>query len=158
MTTIIKITAIRPPKEGKKVATVVAATGQSFEAWPDLAAGLREGARYEVQLKERQWTPPSGGNTLTYRTITKAKEVMQTDQAPIRAQAPDARPRLGATAGADQEIAFVTSTLNAFIAAGQVKLDARELGQATQLLRMLWSHSFGPGLNTFHASEAGTRN
>jgi hypothetical protein len=37
----------------------------------------------------------------------------------------------------------VSSTLNAFIAAGKIGLDARELGQATQLLRMLWSHTFG---------------
>jgi hypothetical protein len=38
---------------------------------------------------------------------------------------------------------FVSSTLNAFIAAGKIGLDARELGQATQLLRLLWSHTFG---------------
>ena len=46
-------------------------------------------------------------------------------------------------ASSDSELMFVSSTLNAFIAAGKIGLDARELGQATQLLRLLWSHTFG---------------
>jgi hypothetical protein len=58
MTTIIEITAIRPPKTGKKVATVVAASGQSFEIWPDKMNGLQEGGRYEVEVEEREW--PTG--------------------------------------------------------------------------------------------------
>jgi hypothetical protein len=37
----------------------------------------------------------------------------------------------------------VSSTLNAFIAAGKINLDARELGNATHLLRRLWNHTFG---------------
>ncbi len=156
MTTIIEIASIRPPKEGKKVATVVSNTGQSFEIWPDKMAGLTEGNRYEVEIREREW------NSRTIRQITKAKEVMQTETRrnsdPVRLQTPDAGPQSSATAGADQEVAFVTSALNAFIAAGKINLDARELIQATTTLRMLWSASFGPGLNTFRTSEAGTRN
>lgn len=150
MTTIIEITAIRPPKEGKKMATVVAATGQSFHAFPNVIAKLKEGQFCEVDIEETEF------NNRPFRKITKAKEVMPTERGIISKS--DPRPQPSATAGADQEVAFVTSTLNAFIAAGKVNLDARELGQATQLLRMLWSHSFGAGLSTFHASEAGTRN
>jgi hypothetical protein len=132
MTTIIEIAAIRPPKEGKKVATVVAATGQSFNIFPDKLAkfGLTEGARYACVIEEREF------QSRTYRTITGAK--------PAEAAANgNAKSIPIATAPADAEAAFVSNTLNAFIAAGKVNLDARELGQATQLLRLLWSHTFG---------------
>jgi hypothetical protein len=37
------------------------------------------------------------------------------------------------------------SSVLSFIAAGKIDLDARDLGQATQLLRMLWSGTFGNG-------------
>jgi hypothetical protein len=42
----------------------------------------------------------------------------------------------------DAEQAFVARTLSAFIAAGKVGLDARELGEATRLLQRLHSHFF----------------
>jgi hypothetical protein len=129
MSTIIEIASIRPPKEGKKVATVVSNTGQSFEIWPDKASGLQEGARYEVEVETREW------NGRPIRKITKAK--------PAAAANGNAKSIPIATAPADAEAAFVSSTLNAFIAAGKIGLDARELGQATQLLRLLWSHTFG---------------
>lgn len=148
MTTIIEIAAIRPPKEGKKVATVVAASGQSFEMWPDKAAKLTEGSRYEVEVEEREW------NSRTIRKIVKAKPA-GTGEGSLRAgTSVDPVP-----SPADTELKFVSDALNAFIAAGKINLDARELIQATTTLRMLWSASFGTGLNTFRASEVGqTRN
>jgi hypothetical protein len=159
MTTIIEIAAIRPPKEGKKVATVVSDKGHSFEMWPDKAAKLTEGKRYEVEIEEREW------NSRTIRKITKAKEVMPNDRhrgeqshagSLSDHRTPDTRPQPGATAGADQEQAFVSRLLSAAIASGQVKMDARELAHAADLLRLLWGHTFG-GSNTFRASEAGRR-
>jgi hypothetical protein len=130
MTTIIEIAAIRPPKEGKKVATVVAGDGRSFEMWPEKAAPLKIGERYDIEIEEREF------NGRPIRKITKAK--------PAGAAANgNARSIPISPAPADAELAFVSSTLNAFIAAGKIGLDARELGQATQLLRLLWSHTFG---------------
>jgi hypothetical protein len=123
MSTIIEIAAIRPPKEGKKVATVVSDTGQSFEIWPDKASRLQAGARYEVEIETREW------NGRPIRKITKAK--------PAAAANGNAKIVPISTSPADAEVAFVSSTLNAFIAAGKIGLDARELGQATQLLRLL---------------------
>jgi hypothetical protein len=139
MTTVIEISAIRPPKAGKKVATVVAATGQSFNIFPDKLAkfGLTEGARYACDIEEREF------NSRTYRTIIAAKPA-----APTNGHAKsngNGRSTPISTSPADAEVAFVSSTLNAFIAAGKISLDARELGQATQLLRLLWSHTFGSG-------------
>jgi hypothetical protein len=144
MTTIIEITAIRPPKTGKKVATVVAASGQSFEIWPDKMGGLQEGGRYEVEIKEREW------NSRTIRQITKATPVAAANgnarTVPISTPSP--------IPSADAEQAFVARTLAAFIAAGKINLDARELGEATRLLQRLHSHFFGTDSGTFTASEA----
>lgn len=147
MTTIIEIASIRAPKEGKKVGTVVDTNGRPFEIWPDKMNGLTEGGRYEVEIREREW------NSRTIRQITKAKPAET-----VQAANGNARTIPIATVAPDAELAFVSSALNAFIAAGKVNLDARELIQATTTLRMLWSASFGPGLNTFRTSEAGTRN
>jgi hypothetical protein len=129
MSTIIEIASIRPPKEGMKVATVVSNTGQSFEIWPDKASSLREGACYEVEVETREW------NGRPIRKITKAK--------PAAAANGNGKSIPISTAPPNAELAFVSSTLNAFIAAGKIGLDARELGQATQLLRLLYSHTFG---------------
>jgi hypothetical protein len=54
MSTIIEIAAIRPPKEGKKVATVVAGDGRSFEIWPEKAAPLKIGERYDIEIETRE--------------------------------------------------------------------------------------------------------
>jgi hypothetical protein len=129
MSTIIEIASIRPPKEGKKVATVVSDKGQSFEMWPEKAAALKIGERYDIEIETREF------NGRPIRKITKAKQVGAANG--------NARSIPISTTPADAELAFVSSTLNAFIAAGKIGLDARELGQATQLLRMLWSHTFG---------------
>jgi hypothetical protein len=128
MSTIIEIAAIRPPKEGKKVATVVAGDGRSFEIWPEKAAPLKIGERYDIEIETREF------NGRPIRKITKAKPAEANNNArsiPI------------STTPADAELAFVSSTLNAFIAAGKINLDARELGNATHLLRRLWNHTFG---------------
>lgn len=147
MTTIIEIASIRPPKEGKKSATVVDNAGRSFLIWPKDAARLKEGERYEVEVEDLEF------NDKKFRKITKAKpaEAAANSNAktiPIATAVPP-----------DAEITFVSSILTAFIAAGHIKPEAGELSRTTTLLRMLWSSQFGPGLNTFRASEAGqTRN
>jgi hypothetical protein len=129
MSTIIEIASIRPPKEGKKVATVVAGEGRSFEIWPKKAAPLKIGGCYDIEIETREF------NGHPIRKITKAK--------PAQAANGNAKTVPISTSPADAELAFVSSTLNAFIAAGKIGLDARELSQATQLLRLLWSHTFG---------------
>jgi hypothetical protein len=128
-TDIIEIASIRRPKEGKKVATVVAGDGRSFEIWPEKAAPLKIGERYDIEIETREF------NGRPIRKITKAK--------PAQAANGNARSIAISSAPAGAELAFVSSTLNAFIAAGKIGLDARELSQATQLLRLLWNHTFG---------------
>jgi hypothetical protein len=131
MTTIIEIASIRPPKEGKKVATVVSDKGQSFEMWPEKAAALKIGERYDIEIETREF------NGRPIRKIIKAKPA-DTANGSANGHAKPSEPT-----SCDAEMMFVSATLNAFIAAGKIGLDARELGQATTLLRMLWSHTFG---------------
>jgi hypothetical protein len=150
MTTIIEIAAIRPPKEGKKKATVVAKDGRSFLMWPDKATKLAIEQAYAIEIEDSEF------NGRTYRSIVKATPATAAAAAPANG---NARTVPIASEAPDAEQRFVSAMLNAFIAAGKVNLDARELIQATTTLRMLWSASFGTGLNTFRASEAGqTRN
>jgi hypothetical protein len=131
MTTVIEIASIRPPKEGKKVATVVSNTGQSFEIWPEKLAALKVGERYSIEVEEREF------NGRPIRKITKARPA-DTANGSANGHAKPSGPT-----SCDAEMMFVSATLNAFIAAGKIGLDARELGNATQLLRLLWSHTFG---------------
>jgi hypothetical protein len=58
------------------------------------------------------------------------------------------------TSDKDAERMWVCATLTALIRAGEVKNDKRQLWETTNMLRALWSHSFGNG-GTFQASEAG---
>jgi hypothetical protein len=95
-----------------------------------LAKAAQVGARYDVEVETREW------NGRPIRKITKAKPAEAAANGNARTIPISASP-------ADAELRFVSSTLNAFIAAGKIGLDARELGQATQLLRLLYSHTFG---------------
>jgi hypothetical protein len=125
---VIEIAAIRPPKEGKKLATVVAAGGQSFGMWPDKAADLKIGVPYTVEVEESEFRGRA------YRKIVKAK--------PVAANG-NAGPAPIAPATACAEVTFVTSVLGAFIAAGKVGLDARDMERAVPLIRALWRVTFG---------------
>jgi hypothetical protein len=139
--TVIEIAAIRPPAANKKLATIVSETGQSFGIWPDKLGPLKVGGRYGIEFEELEF------RGRPYRKITKVRPA--TENSPQRAGSfgeRNARANGHATAApssADAEQAFVATTLGAFIAAGRVGLDARELEQATTLVRSLWRVTFG---------------
>ncbi len=94
------------------------------------AAPLKVGERYDIEVETREF------NGRPIRKITKVKPATVAANGSTNGHA---KPSVSS----DAELMFVSSTLNAFIAAGKIGLDARELGQATQLLRLLWSHTFG---------------
>jgi hypothetical protein len=129
---IIEVATIRPPKEGAKVATVVSNTGQAYQCWPDKAAALREGDSYDCEIETREW------QGRPFRKIVKAKPVAA---APAAANG-NAR-SVPISTPTNAEAAFVATVLAAFIAAGRIGLDARELDQATILVRSLWRVTFG---------------
>jgi hypothetical protein len=129
MTTVIEIAAIRPPAANKKLATIVSETGQAFGIWPDKLGPLKVGGRYGIEFEELEF------RGRPYRRITKVRPSTGNGHANGHATT--------APAPADAEQAFVATVLGAFIAAGRVGLDARDLEQATTLVRSLWRVTFG---------------
>jgi hypothetical protein len=126
---LIEITETHPPKVGKKVAKVVAAGGQEFEIWPEKLAGLHVGARYDVDVDEREY------NGRTIKKITKATPATNGAAKPNGSAAP-----APVTSG---EPEFVARVLAALILKGEVVNNKRQLFDATQMLRGLWGATFG---------------
>jgi hypothetical protein len=117
---------------GPKLSTVQTTDGQKLRVWSDKIGqlGLKEGgATFEVE------TQPWNDKTI----ITRATLVASTS-APATAPANGN----GAKVYADPEQMWVRETLTALIKAGEVKNDKRQLWDATNMLRALWRHSFGP--------------
>lgn len=110
--------------------------GTQIGLWPEKADLFQIGKTYEVEYTETE------KNGRTYRNVKGAKDT---------GEPPASLPATVATANtyrrtdpADSERMFVCSLLGSFIEAGQVTLDKEQLWQATNLLRLLWRHQFGP--------------
>jgi hypothetical protein len=139
--TVIEIAAIRPPAANKKLATIVSETGHAFGIWPDKLGPLKVGGRYGIEFEELEF------RGRPYRKITKVQPATETSRHKGRKfEERNARTNghaIAAPASANAEQAFVATVLGAFVAAGRVGLDARELEQATTLVRSLWRVTFG---------------
>ena len=126
---LIEVTETHPPKFGKKVATVVAAGGEKFEIWPEKLADLKAGARYDVDVEERDY------NGRTFPKITKAT--------PVNGAAKPANGHAPTATTADGEPEFVATVLAALIMKGEVANNKRQMFDATEMLRGLWGATFG---------------
>jgi len=129
---LIEVTETHPPKFGKKVATVVAAGGEKFEIWPEKLADLHAGARYEIDVEERDY------NGRTIRKITKFAKATPMNGA--AKPAANGNAGTGATSG---EPEFVATVLAALIMKGEVQNNKRQLFETTNMLRGLWGATFG---------------
>jgi hypothetical protein len=120
---------------GPKLSTVQTTDGQKLRVWSDKIGqlGLKDGgATFEVE------TQPWNDKTI----ITKATPVAaNASPSPLPS---DGRGGNVAKVYADPEQMWVRETLTALIKAGEVKNDKRQLWDATNMLRALWRHSFGP--------------
>jgi hypothetical protein len=133
---LIEITETHPPKVGKKVAKVVAAGGQEFEIWPEKLAGLQVGARYDVDVDEREY------NGRTIKKITKATPANGAAK-PAGNGRQDAFGISAAPAPVTSgEPQFVATVLAALIMKGEVVNNKRQLFEATNMLRGLWGATF----------------
>jgi len=126
---LIEIAETHPPQYGKKVATVIAKGGDKFEIWPEKLADLKAGAKYEVDVAERDY------NGRTIRKITKAT--------PVNGAAKPANGHAPTATTADCEPEFVATVLAALIMKGEVANNKRQLFDATVMLRGLWGATFG---------------
>jgi hypothetical protein len=126
---LIEIAETHPPQFGKKVATVVAKGGDKYEIWPEKLADLRVGAKYDIDVAEREYQ----GRTI--KKITGAR--------PANGVAhPTANGSVPAVA-TDGEAEFVATVLSALIMKGEVANNKRQLLDATLMLRGLWGATFG---------------
>jgi len=126
---LIEVAETHPPGYGKKVATVIAKGGDKFEIWPEKLADLRVGAKYDVDVAEREYQ----GRKI--HKITKAT--------PANGAAKPANGPAPAAMTADGEPEFVATVLAALIMKGEVANNKRQLFDATQMLRGLWGATFG---------------
>src|SRR6266853_1951353 len=132
---------------GPKLSTVQTTGGQKFGVWSDKLGqlGLKGGgASFEVE------TQPWKDKTL----ITKATPIAGAST-PSTASA-NGNGGNGGKIYADPEQMWVREHLSAFIKAGEVKYDKQQLWEATNMLRALWRHTFGPS-GTLEANIALSR-
>ncbi len=131
---LIEVLSIEPPAPGKKVAIVTTTTGAALEIFPEKMSELRPGARYNVELKEREF------KGRTYRTITKI-------DAPNESAAPRQQSHPSAPVAAGTPEQFCATLLAAYIRAGEIKLgDEKLLADTTSMLKRLWNWGFGENL------------
>jgi hypothetical protein len=128
---LIEIAETHPPQYGKKVATVVAAGGQKFEIWPEKLAGIQVGAKYEVDVAEREY------NGRVIQKITKATPV----NGAARSTAANGHSAPAPVTNGEPE--FVATVLAALIMKGEVQNNKRQLLDTTNMLRGLWGATFG---------------
>jgi hypothetical protein len=147
----LTVAEIKWPAEGKARGNIIAADGRKFGCFREKFGLFQVGCTYDVEISDGQ-----------YQNVVNAKQVAVSPAAQ-QAAAPSAPGANGngngngyyrPTSPEDSERMFVCATLTALIRAGEVKNDKRQLWETTNMLRALWTHTFGNG-GTFQASEAG---
>jgi hypothetical protein len=150
----LTVAEIKWPAEGKARGNIIAADGRKFGCFREKFGLFQVGGTYDVEISDGQYQ-----NVVNAKLAAAASPAAQTAAAPS-APAPGANGHSNGnghyrpTDPVDAERMFVCATLTAFIKAGEVKNDKRQLWETTNMLRALWNHSFGNG-GTFQSSEAG---
>ncbi len=149
----LTIAEIRWPAEGKDRGGVVGADGRKFGCFREKLGLFAVGNTYEIEVTDGQ-----------YQNVKSARLVAA--DAPSRQQAAPAPQANGSgngyyrpTSPEDSERMFVCATLGALIRAGEVKNDKGQLFHTTQMLRLIWQHTFGAqgAGGAFHAGENAQR-
>jgi hypothetical protein len=130
---LIEVARIEPPSGNRKVGKVTTVTGLDFEIWPDKLAALRVGARYNIEVAEREY------RNKTYRKITKLLPANGHSNGHGATNGAKASITL-APPGPDHEAEwqFVRELLAAGLSTGAVNFAAPDLRSAITMLRTLW--------------------
>jgi hypothetical protein len=143
---LIEIAETHPPQYGRKMAHVIAASGETFEVYPRLLALMKIGGQYKIDVAEREFQ----GRVI--KKITKVESAAAArangyaapnGHAPPAASPPPQGGRVSPQAGKDCESEFVGRALAALIAGGHVPYDNKALFDATNVLRGLYGATFG---------------
>lgn len=134
------IADITHPKPDKKRGAVKGTDGARFGCFAEKIGLFEIGKTYEIEHTDGE-----------YKNVTSAKpavasvhslDAARAAAAPATSSPPRDKEFGWQTHPVDAERMFVCSTLNAFIAAGKVSLDSKELAAATIKLRGLWNYTF----------------
>ena len=165
-TTTMTIKLINQPGSTGR-GSIVGADGERLGIFPEKAALFEVGKTYEIEYTETDHNGRMLRNVKSARLAAAAS--LPAQQASANGQHPAAPSSNGnghgngyyrPTSPEDAERMFVCATLTALIRAGEVKNDKAELFHTTQMLRLLWQHTFGNGSageRIFTPSEAGQR-
>ncbi len=140
MSTItMTIATINEPKPGKTRGTIQGTDGVRLGVFAEKRSLFAIGSTYEIEHSDGEYR-----NVLSARQISSP--VVSLDAARAAA-APAAAVPAGKEFGwqthpVDAERMFVCSLLNAYIAAGKVGLESKELAEVTMKLRGLWNYAF----------------
>jgi hypothetical protein len=144
------VAEIKLPPAGKDRGNIVTTDGRKYGLFREKISLCQVGGHYEAEVTEGQYC-----NIVSAKLIAAASP--QGQPAAPTAPAPSANgngQHYRPTSPEDAERMWVCATLTALIRAGEVKNDKRQLWETTNMLRALWSHSFGNG-GTFQTSDAG---
>jgi hypothetical protein len=156
-TTTLTVKLINPPGSTGR-GSIVGTDDQRLGIFPEKVALFEVGKTYEVEYVE------TDRNGKTLRNVKSAKPIAaaspQQGQQTAAASQPSGsgngyyRP----TSPEDSERMFVCATLTALIRAGEVKNDKAQLFHTTNMLRLLYQHTFANGSTgaggTFTAGDA----
>jgi hypothetical protein len=130
---LIEVARIEPPSGNRKVGKVTTVTGLDFEIWPDKLAALRVGARYNIEVAEREF------RNKTYRKITKLLPVNGHSNGHGTINGTKAQIALAPPNPAHEaEWQFVRDLLAAGLSTSAVNFAAQDLRGAITMLRALW--------------------
>lgn len=130
----VEVKYVNPPKQGKVNGSIKDATGQMYGVPPHLLPTFQQGATYNIDYSERNF------NGAQYRTVTTAVLT-----APPQASGGSYAGKYGKTDDATAERIFVCGALNAAIQGGHVEISSAVIGNVVNMLRLVWSETFGAG-------------
>jgi hypothetical protein len=157
-TTTMTIKLINPPGSTGR-GSIVGTDDQRLGVFPEKVAQFEVGKTYEIEFTE------TDRNGKTLRNVKSAKLIAASP--PVQPAAAPSAPAPGGngnghyrpTDPVDAERMWVCATLTALIRAGEVKNDKAQLFHTTNMLRLLYQHTFANGSTgaggTFTPSEAG---
>jgi len=127
----VTIAFVNQPKVGKKNGSIKTKDGEMFGVPPEKLAMFQQGGQYQLEYSERQF------NGQIYRTVVAAHLL-----APPQASGGNKYSPVTDNDATAERI-FVCGALNAHIQSGQAEMSLSHIGNVVNMLRQVWSETFG---------------
>lgn len=127
----IQVKFVNEPREGRKNGTIKTEDDELYGVPPQKLGMFQPGGRYQIEYSTRSWKGQD------YKTVISANLL-----APPSTNSGGGG-KYGRTDDATAERIFVCGALNAAIQGGHVELSSATLGNVVNMLRQVWSETFG---------------